>query len=56
MSSNEVTVGQLQETTEANALNLPPAVTPEGVAGTKLRHWSSVNNLEEGRGYRIKPM
>ena len=47
-------MAQFQETTEANALTLPPAVTPKGVAATELRPWGSFTVLEEARGYKIK--
>ncbi|MGB3637744.1 MAG: phosphomannose isomerase type II C-terminal cupin domain [Rivularia sp. (in: cyanobacteria)] len=47
-------MAQFQETAEANAFTLPPAVTPEGVAATELRPWGSFTILEEARGYKIK--
>jgi mannose-6-phosphate isomerase len=47
-------MAQFQETAEANALTLPPTVTPEGVAATELRPWGSFTILEEARGYKIK--
>ncbi len=47
-------MAKFQEATEANALTLPPAVTPKGVAATELRPWGSFTVLEEARGYKIK--
>ena len=47
-------MAQFQEKTEANALTLPPAMTPKGVAATELRPWGSFTILEEARGYKIK--
>ncbi|RUR85197.1 mannose-6-phosphate isomerase [Chlorogloeopsis fritschii PCC 6912] len=52
--SQEVTMAHYQDTTHANALTLPPSVTPRGVAATELRPWGSFTVLEEGRGYKIK--
>jgi mannose-6-phosphate isomerase len=54
MSSNEVNMAQITETTQNNTLPVPVAIANKSVAATELRPWGSFTVLEEGRGYKIK--
>jgi mannose-6-phosphate isomerase len=54
MSTNEVNMAQITETTQNNTLPVPVAIANKSVAATELRPWGSFTVLEEGRGYKIK--